>query len=122
MCAVPCHAKSEEAEVIIDSHVHLKHGDSARTEYAPETIVEVMDAVGIDRSVVFAMSTTTRHSIEMAAEACERGFLEKRQMEALTLDSRERLSQCGFAVGDSKPHHIIVRPPRRTVLSLATVA
>lgn len=55
--------------MIIDSHVHLKHGDAAKTEYAPETIVEVMDAIGIERSVVFAMSTTTRRSIEMAAEA-----------------------------------------------------
>ncbi|MCD6359272.1 MAG: amidohydrolase [Armatimonadetes bacterium] len=58
--------------MIIDSHVHLKHGDAARTEYAGERIVEVMNAVGIERSVVFAMSTTTRRSIEMAREAVER--------------------------------------------------
>ena len=54
---------------IIDSHAHLKHGDAERTEYSPEAIVKVMDEVGIDRSVVFAMSTTTRRSIEMAKEA-----------------------------------------------------
>lgn len=54
---------------IIDSHVHLKHGDAERTEYTPEAIIEVMDAAGIERSVVFAMSTTTRRSMEMAAEA-----------------------------------------------------
>jgi hypothetical protein len=29
-------------------------------------IVEIMDKVGIDKSIVFAMSTTTRHSIELA--------------------------------------------------------
>ncbi len=58
--------------MIIDSHVHLKHGDAAATEYTPEQIVEVMDAAGIDRSVVFAMSTTTRRSIEMARDAVER--------------------------------------------------
>ncbi len=57
--------------MIIDSHVHLKHGDAAGTEYSPEQIVEVMDAAGIDRSVVFAMSTTTRRSIEMARDAVE---------------------------------------------------
>lgn len=57
--------------MIIDSHVHLKHGDAAGTEYPPETIVQVMDAVGIDRSIVFAMSTDTRRSIEMAAAAAE---------------------------------------------------
>ena len=51
---------------IVDSHVHLRHGNAARTEYSPETIVETMDKVGIDRSVVFAICTTTTHSIEMA--------------------------------------------------------
>jgi predicted TIM-barrel fold metal-dependent hydrolase len=55
--------------MIVDAHVHLKHGDAAATEYPAATIVQVMDAVGIDRSVVFAMSTDTRHAIEMAAEA-----------------------------------------------------
>ena len=58
--------------MIIDSHVHLKHGDAAGTEYAPDRIVETMDAAGIDRSVVFAMRTTTRRSIEMADDAVRR--------------------------------------------------
>jgi len=55
--------------LIIDSHVHLKHGDINKTEYSPETIVYIMDEVGIDKSVIFAMSTTTRRSIEMAEDA-----------------------------------------------------
>ncbi len=55
---------------IIDSHCHLKHGGTGE-EYTAEAIVEVMDAVGIDRSVVFAMSTTTARSIEMAQQAVE---------------------------------------------------
>jgi predicted TIM-barrel fold metal-dependent hydrolase len=54
---------------IIDSHVHLKHGDAARTEFPARVIVEIMDKTGIDKSVVFAMSTTTRRSIEMAERA-----------------------------------------------------
>jgi len=57
---------------IIDSHVHLKHGDAEGTEYSPEAIVKVMDEVGIDMSVVFAMSTTTRRSIEMAKGAVDK--------------------------------------------------
>jgi len=57
---------------IIDSHVHLKHGDAERTEYSPEAIVKVMDEVGIEKSVVFAMSTTTRRSIDMARDAVEK--------------------------------------------------
>ncbi|MBN1671547.1 MAG: amidohydrolase [Kiritimatiellae bacterium] len=59
--------------MIIDSHVHLKHGGAGAVEYSPEEIVRVMDAAGIDKSVVFAMSTTTAHSIEMA-EAAVRTF------------------------------------------------
>ncbi len=55
--------------MIIDSHVHLKHGDAKGTEYSAETIIKTMDAVGIDKSIVFAISTTTKHSIEMAQEA-----------------------------------------------------
>lgn len=55
--------------MVIDSHVHLKHADAAGTEYPAATIVQVMDAVGIDKSVVFAISTTTEHSIEMAQDA-----------------------------------------------------
>lgn len=55
--------------MIVDAHVHLKHGDVHRTEYSPEVIVETMDRAGIDLSIVFAMSTTTKRSIEMAFEA-----------------------------------------------------
>ncbi|MGB9597494.1 MAG: amidohydrolase family protein [Candidatus Poribacteria bacterium] len=58
--------------MIIDSHCHLKHGDAQRTEYSAEAIVSVMDSVGIDKSIVFAMSTTTSHSIEMARDAVEK--------------------------------------------------
>jgi len=58
--------------MIIDSHSHLKHGDEQKTEYSAETIVKIMDTVGIDKSVVFAMSTTTGRSIEMAKESVDK--------------------------------------------------
>ncbi len=54
---------------IWDSHVHLKHGDAEGTEYPARDIVATMDAAGIERSVVFAMSTTTERSVEMGIEA-----------------------------------------------------
>lgn len=57
---------------IIDSHVHLKHGDARATEYTAEEIIRTMDGAGIAQSVVFAMSTTTRHSIDMALAATHR--------------------------------------------------
>lgn len=58
--------------MVIDSHAHLKHGDIAGTECSPEEITETMEKAGIDKSVVFAMSTTTRHSIEMARDAVKK--------------------------------------------------
>ena len=55
--------------MICDSHCHLKHGDAEGTEYSPKAIVEMMDAAGIEKAVVFAMSTTTKRSVEMAEDA-----------------------------------------------------
>lgn len=75
--------------MIVDSHAHLKHGDAARTEYTPGEIVAAMDAAGIDRAVVFAMSTTTRRSIEMAAGAAEK-FPERLIPYAYALPHAER--------------------------------
>jgi predicted TIM-barrel fold metal-dependent hydrolase len=62
-------AAPESRAEVIDCHVHLKHGDAARTEWSADAIIDLMDRAGIDRSVVFAMSTTTARSIEMAKEA-----------------------------------------------------
>ena len=55
--------------MIIDAHCHLKHGDAERTEFSAHDVVRCMDASRIDKSVVFAMSTTTRHSIDLAEQA-----------------------------------------------------
>jgi predicted TIM-barrel fold metal-dependent hydrolase len=62
-------AATRRTNPIIDSHVHLKHGDAARTEYPARVIVDIMDKAGIDKSIVFAMCTTTKRSIEMAERA-----------------------------------------------------
>ena len=55
--------------MIFDSHCHLKHGDAEKTEYTPEEVIRMMDSAGIDKAVVFAMSTTTRSSIRIAEQA-----------------------------------------------------
>lgn len=86
--------------MIIDAHVHLKHGDAAATEYSAAEIVRVMDAVGIARSVVFAMSTTARCAIEMAAQAVAQ-YPERLIPYAYALPSYERpvLEELDEAVG-----------------------
>jgi predicted TIM-barrel fold metal-dependent hydrolase len=55
--------------MIIDSHVHLKHGNAEKTEYTAEAIIESMDESGVDKSVVFAICTTAWTAVEMAADA-----------------------------------------------------
>jgi predicted TIM-barrel fold metal-dependent hydrolase len=55
--------------MIVDSHAHLKHGDASRTEYTAARIVDMMDAAGIEKAVVFAMSTTAEEAIAMAKAA-----------------------------------------------------
>jgi predicted TIM-barrel fold metal-dependent hydrolase len=74
---------------VVDSHVHLKHGDAARTEFTARTIVDVMDKAGIDQSVVFAMCTTTKRSIAMA-EAAVAEFPDRLIPYAYALPSYER--------------------------------
>jgi predicted TIM-barrel fold metal-dependent hydrolase len=87
--------------MIIDSHVHLKHGDAQKTEYTADEIVRTMDAAGIDRSVVFAMSTTTRRSIEMALDAV-RTYPQRLIPYVYALPSYERpvLQELEHALGD----------------------
>jgi uncharacterized protein len=55
--------------MIIDSHCHLKHGNKERTEYTPESIVQIMDETGIDKTIVFAMCDSSSRAIEMAHQA-----------------------------------------------------
>lgn len=57
---------------VIDCHMHLKHGDAARTEWSADAIIEIMDQAGIDKAVVFGMSTTTARSIELARQAVQK--------------------------------------------------
>jgi predicted TIM-barrel fold metal-dependent hydrolase len=54
---------------VIDAHCHLVHGDDLHTRYTPSEIVRAMDAAGVERSIVFAMSVTTAESIRLAARA-----------------------------------------------------
>jgi hypothetical protein len=50
----------------------LRYEETHQPEYLPEQIIATMDSVGIDKSIVFAMSTTTARSIEMAQEAASK--------------------------------------------------
>ena len=51
--------------MIIDCHVHIKGGDTFKTESTAEEIIPVMDDAGIDKAVCFAMSASPVDSTEM---------------------------------------------------------
>lgn len=51
--------------MIIDCHMHLKNGDSYRTEHTGEEVVQALDRAGIDKGVVFAICMSTRESTDM---------------------------------------------------------
>src|SRR5258708_3591970 len=71
--APPANAAAPAAATpVIDCHMHLKHGDAARTEWSADAIVEILDKTGVDKAVVFGMSTTTVHSIELAKAAVKK--------------------------------------------------
>lgn len=70
--ADPATERDRKKAAVIDSHVHLKHGNAARTEWPPQIIVDIMDKAGVDRSIVFAMCTTTERALAMAEEAVTR--------------------------------------------------
>ena len=92
---VPFESRTENLQkpsgknLIIDSHCHLKHGDREKTEYTPEFIVEIMDKVGIDKSIVFAMSTSTKDSI-VRAEAAVKKYPDRLIPYVYALPSYER--------------------------------
>lgn len=41
--------------MVIDSHVHIKGGDTYRREFDPDATVRMLDAAGIDRACVFSI-------------------------------------------------------------------
>lgn len=57
--------------MVIDSHVHIKGGDTYRREFDPDDTVRMLDAAGIERACVFSIclpswesNALTRRSVE----------------------------------------------------------
>jgi len=55
--------------MIIDSHVHVKGGDTYRRELDPDRTIYRMDQAGIDTSIVFSICLPSRASNEMTLRA-----------------------------------------------------
>jgi predicted TIM-barrel fold metal-dependent hydrolase len=75
--------------LIIDSHVHLKHGDATRSEWPAKVIVATMDKSGVDKSIVFAICTSARRALQMAEDAAK-GYPDRLIPYAYALPSYER--------------------------------
>ena len=55
--------------MIIDSHVHVKGGDTYRRELDPDRTIYRMDQAGVDKSIVFSICLPSRASNEMTLRA-----------------------------------------------------
>jgi hypothetical protein len=80
-----------------------------RKEYKMQNIQEIHKDVELDMFRSYVMIYEWIKGID-AAQACRDGFLDENEMTALTLRVEKEMKDKGFAVKDSKPHHVIVRP------------
>jgi predicted TIM-barrel fold metal-dependent hydrolase len=55
--------------VIVDSHVHVKGGDTYRRELDPDRTIYRMDQAGIDKSIVFSICLPSRESNDLTLQA-----------------------------------------------------
>jgi predicted TIM-barrel fold metal-dependent hydrolase len=86
---VPPRERTRKRVLIIDSHVHLKHGDETRSEWPAKVIVATMDKAGVDKSIVFAICTSARRALQMAEDAAK-GYPDRLIPYAYALPSYER--------------------------------
>ncbi len=79
-----------------------------RSTYKMKSLVSKHHDVELNINRSYAMIYEWVKGIDVV-QACREGLLSEKQMEELTLQSRERLKRKGFEVADSKPHHLILR-------------
>jgi phosphoenolpyruvate carboxykinase (GTP) len=94
---------------IYASSEHVDLWRSGRKEYKMHAKIQAHKDVPLSMFRLYAVVYEWVKGID-AVQALDRGLLDERQVEALTLRSRDDLKRRGFSVRDSKPHHVIIRP------------
>ena len=88
------------------AHVDLDR--LGRKAYKMKSLMSLHGDVGLAMNRNYAVIYEWTKGLD-AVQACQEGLLSEPDIEAVTLRSRELLERKGFFVGDSKPHHVIVR-------------
>jgi len=94
---------------IYASSEHVELWRSGRREYKMHTKIQTHKEIHLSMFRMYAVLYEWVKGID-AVQALDQGLLKEREVESLTLASREDLKQKGFSVRNSKPHHLIVRP------------
>jgi len=94
---------------IYASPEHVELWRSGRREHRMHAKIQSHPEIHLNMFRMYAVVYEWIKGID-AVEALDAGMLDAPQVAALTLASREDLGRKGFAVRDSKPHHLIVRP------------
>jgi len=80
-----------------------------RKQYILDTVMCNHHEISLDANRNYAVIYEWIKGID-AAEAFQKGFVDKATMVELILRSNREMKHKGFTVRDSKPHHVIVRP------------
>jgi hypothetical protein len=89
------------------THIDLER--LGRKTYKMEAIISSHNGIELDIFRNYAVIYEWIKGID-AVQAFEQKFISENDMARLTLQSEQEAKRKGFMVGDSKPHHIIVRP------------
>ncbi len=89
------------------THIDLER--LGRKTYKMEAMISSHSGVELDIFRNYAVIYEWVKGID-AAQAFEQKYISENDMAKLTLQSEQEAERKGFIVGDSKPHHIIVRP------------
>ncbi len=90
---------------------HVELARSGRREYRMHAKIQAHPEIQLNMFRMYAVIYEWVDGLD-AIQALDRGLLNEKQVESLTLASREDMRRKGFAVRDSKPHHVILRPRR----------
>jgi hypothetical protein len=90
---------------------HIDLDRLGRRTYKMEALISSHDDVKLHMYRNYAVIYEWIKGID-AAEAFEQGILKEQEVNQLTLRSEEEVKRSGFVLGDSKPHHLILRPNR----------
>ena len=89
---------------------------TGRKKYKMEKIIKNHKEITLDINRSYAVIYEWIKGID-AVQAFEKEIIDRERMERLTLNAEDNIRDKGFIVRDRKPHHVIIRPKERDLVS-----